>query len=99
MMNRCGHTEPELSCPICTSRDDLIARIDELENAFDECLVQQQEFAAENEQLKRTVNELRAVIKRLADDEPIGWEPGGLWTGSEELQVRIALAKIHATEE
>lgn len=29
-MNRCGHTEPELSCLICASRDDLIEKVAEL---------------------------------------------------------------------
>lgn len=31
MMNRCGHTELKLNCHICTSRDDLIAKIIERE--------------------------------------------------------------------
>ena len=30
-MNRCGHTEPLLECPICTSRDELIAKIRDME--------------------------------------------------------------------
>ena len=30
MMDRCGHIELKLSCPICTSREDLIEKIAEL---------------------------------------------------------------------
>ena len=50
------------------------------------------------EQLQAEVDKLQAVINRLASDEPIGWNPNGIWTCSDELQTHIALAKIHATE-
>ena len=108
-MSRCGHTEPLLECPICTSRDELIARIRDLEKRNTEMEYQLPiaKRAMHNLNQKilddcHKITELQAVITNIADPEESELfvdedGNGDFLSAQDKVDVLIKYAKQHST--